>query len=672
MSAKKPTPAKKAKSVAKKTTPKKTEAKKASKAGGEEAKPLMVSSAAAAPTYTRSRRNAATSIERTDKYKNIEDGLVPFKHSGGGVSSNSNLIDVRDAVMLCQKAYYNFAIFRNTIDLMTEFSSSNIYLRGGSKKSRKFFEALFKKINLAGFMDKFFREYYRSGNVFIYRFDSKIKPEDLKRITQTFGSRVLKDGKNVIPTKYIILNPADIKLTGTLSFSTGRYSKTVTDYELEKLKNPETEEEHDIVKNLPEQTRKQLNSRSSMVLIPLDVEKILAVFYKKQDYEPFAVPMGYPVLEDINAKAEMKKIDMAIARTMQQAILLITMGTEPDKGGVNQNNLAAMQQLFTNESVGRVLIADYTTKAEFVVPKIGDLLDAKKYEIFDRDIRIGLNNVLVGEDEKFSNMSIKVKVFIERLKQARETFINEFLFPEIKRMCKNLGFKNYPTPFFEDIDLKDGLSYARIYNRLVELGVLTPREGLMALETGRLPTHGESIEAQEEFKALRDLGLYQPIVGGAKTEVEEDEEEPDEEDKKKTAPPAPGRPAGTDGIPQEVNRRPNDNEHSAPSMAGELFSLEKIKNNLLLANTLNVEVEKSLRKKHSIKRLTNKQKEVAQDITALVIANENPEDWNGSVSLYLENPVDNNKDRVSQIHEIAICHQVDSYLASILFASKKD
>ena len=107
-------------------------------------------------------------------------------------------------------------------------------------------------------------------------------------------------------------------------------------------------------------------------------------------------------------------------------------------------------------------------------------------------------------------------------------------------------------------------------------------------------------------------------------------------------------------------------------MAGELFSLEKIKNNLLLANTLNVEVEKSLRKKHSIKRLTNKQKEVAQDITALVIANENPEDWNGSVSLYLENPVDNNKDRVSQIHEIAICHQVDSYLASILFASKKD
>ena len=55
--------------------------------------------------------------------------------------------------------------------------------------------------------------------------------------------------------------------------------------------------------------------------------------------------MGYPVLEDINWKQEMKKMDMAVARTMQQAILLVTMGAEPEKGGVNQRNLEAMQQL---------------------------------------------------------------------------------------------------------------------------------------------------------------------------------------------------------------------------------------------------------------------------------------------------------------------------------------
>ena len=627
--------------------------------------PLMVSMGSTEST-TRSRRNAAGSITRSDRFKNIEDGMVPFKYSAGSAGSNTSTIDVRDTVKLCQKAYYNFAVFRSTIDMMTEFSVSNIYFRGGSKKSRKFLEALFKKINLTNFMDRFFREYYRSGNVFIYRYASPLQSEDFKKITQTFGTSkpLLAEADATIPTKYIILNPADIRLTGNLSFSTGRYTKLVTDYELHRLRNPETEEDLEIVNNLPENVRKQLDGKSSTIMLPLDPAKVIGVFYKKQDYEPFSVPMGYPVLEDINAKYEMKKIDMAIARTMQQAILLVTMGTEPDKGGVNQKNLQAMQSLFTNESVGRVLIADYTTKAEFVVPRIADLLTPQKYEIFDRDIRLGLNNILFGEGEKFADTSVKVKIFIERLKQARETFIDEFLFPEIKNICKDLGFKNYPTPYFEDIDLRDGLNYARVYTRLIELGILTAEEGVTALETGKLPTIEESIESQQNFKELKDSGLYQPIIGGAKTGDKEDEEdEPKQEG---------GRPEGTDETPQQSEREPSDNMDSSPSLAQEVFSLEKIKNNLILAGQLNSEVEKLLRDKHSIKRMTNKQKAVAQDITELIMANEEPQNWKSNASKYLDNPVDSDKERVSEVSEIALNHQVDNYLAAVLKASTKD
>ena len=65
-------------------------------------------SAASSPT----RRNKAADIHRTDRFKNISDGEVPFKYTYG-VQNKSNL-NVRDTVTLCQKAYYNFAIFRNT------------------------------------------------------------------------------------------------------------------------------------------------------------------------------------------------------------------------------------------------------------------------------------------------------------------------------------------------------------------------------------------------------------------------------------------------------------------------------------------------------------------------------------------------------------------------------
>ena len=138
----------------------KTESNKISGSG----EPLMISTAAAKSTRTRS--NRAGSIERTDRFANIESGMIPFTYSSAGYGGSTSNINVRDTVMLCQKAYYNFAIFRNVIDMMAEFSASKIYLRGGSKKSRDFYTAFFDKINIWTMQDKFFREYYRSGNVF--------------------------------------------------------------------------------------------------------------------------------------------------------------------------------------------------------------------------------------------------------------------------------------------------------------------------------------------------------------------------------------------------------------------------------------------------------------------------------------------------------------------------
>jgi hypothetical protein len=593
------------------------------------------------------RRNAAATINRTDRYKNIDDGLIPFRYSSG-IKANSNM-NVRDAVILCQKCYYNFAVFRNTIDLMTEFSCSNIYFKNGSQKSRDFFSALFKKINLFDFQDKFFREYYRSGNVFIYRFDTKIKDEDINKITQTFGA--LSQAANInLPSRYMILNPADIQIGGTINFSVGRYYKLLSDYELERLKNPKTDEDYEVLRSLPPETQKLIKQNTVGVLtLLLDSDRLSAVFYKKQDYEPFAVPMGYPVLDDINWKAEMKKMDMAVTRTMQQAVLLVTMGDIPNNGGINQKNLEAMQKLFENQSVGRVLIADYTTKAQFVIPDIGNLIGPEKYEVVDRDIHIGLNNILIG-NEKFANQTIKVQVFIERLKQARETFINEFLFPEIRRISKDLGFKNYPTPYFEDIDLKDDIQYSRVYTRLVELGILTPEEGLKAIESGTLPTPEDSLTSQQKFRELKDEGLYQPLIGGAQSG-------------------GAGRPAGSTGIPQSTkNVKPIG--QGAQSKAS-LFDVEKIKNNFILASKLQDKVEASLREKHSLRKLSKQQKDVAFEITKIITSNEEPNNWEANASDYINNPKDKNPNIVSDIQDIAAEHALDIYTASILYHSKK-
>lgn len=654
--------------------------------------PYMVEMATAATQSTTTvRRDVAGNIPRSDRYRNIEDGLVPYRNSSTIYGPDTSTVDVRDAVILCQKAYYNFALFRNIIDLMTEFSVTDIYYRGGSKQSRDFFKALFNKINLWDLQDKFYREYYRSGNVFIYRFDATIQPEDVKKITQIFAAKDAdekvfqynKPKKNVqdvyystpedrtmppfpdpghpqtviidqmtVPARYIILNPADIQMMSTLNFAYGLYFKILTDYEVARLRHPKTPEDIAVYNSLPPAAQQQVHAGARIIAVPLDQDRVSMIFYKRQDYEPFAVPMGFPVLEDINFKYEMRKIDMAICRTMQQMVLLVTCGAKPEEGGVNQKNLDALKNLFKNNSVGRVLVSDYTTKASFVIPDIGELLNPQKYEIVNADINIGLNNVFAGS-EKFANQSQKVDLFIARLEQGRQNFLHNFLMPEIKRIAKCLNFKNFPTAYYEDIKLKDNTNLQKLFARLIEMGVLTPEQGFQAVDKGVIPDPTTFIEEQQEFKKQRDSGLFVPLL------------QPKQQGQ---GPQNSGRPAGTTAPQTTKTISPIGSKASIESTK---FSLTKIKDNMLIAQELEESVTAELKEIHSIKRMSKAQKQIASDITNQIIANEQPSKWLKVVKDYTVNPVDKNPERVKEMITIASEHQLDNdYLAGILLASK--
>ena len=615
--------------------------------------PMMTSYATASDQVSMpSRRNVSGTIERTDRFSNIDYGLVPFKYSNN--VQNKSSLNIRDAVILCQKAYYNFSSFRNVIDLMTEFSCSKVYFTGGNKKARDFFDALFKKINIDNFIDKFFREYYRSGNVFVYRFDYQVGQEDINKITQVFGNDISTAAiKLHLPSKYMILNPADIQYGGNISFVGGNYYKILTDYELQRLRNPTTDEDREVLKSLDQQNKLRLQKKSlsgagAYIMIPLDTDRVNAVFYKKQDYEPFSVPMGFPVLEDINWKQEMKKMDMAITRTTQQAVLLITMGSEMKNGtlNINQKNIEAMQTLFQNQSVGKVLVSDFTTKAEFIIPDIAAILDPKKYEVVNTDIQQGLNNILIG-DEKFSATSIKVNIFFQRLEQGRQAFLNDFLAPEIKRLCKDLGFKNFPTPHFEEIDIRDTSVWNRVSAQLAQLGILTPDECVEAIRSGRLPEPDESLESQNKFKGYKDDGLYAPIAAGGGAGAI-----------------GTGRPPGAKTPQTTKNTSPKGENKKAPAIAS--YSVKNISQSFKDYETLNAEVEDFLKKKHKKKSLNNDQKTVAESIAKAIFMNEQKDSWSSSIKSYLNGEAKQNIERLEELTNISQEHSIDLFSAAVL------
>ena len=110
-------------------------------------------------------------------------------------------------------------------------------------------------------------------NVFVYRFNAKMDKTDAFKINQTFGISQAAEELE-IPSKYIILNPSDIQLQGSISFSTGVYYKVVTDYELQRLRHPQTEEDQEVFDSLPEQTQKLITETKDDNLLCLDLKKV--------------------------------------------------------------------------------------------------------------------------------------------------------------------------------------------------------------------------------------------------------------------------------------------------------------------------------------------------------------------------------------------------------------
>jgi len=553
-----------------------------------------------ASSTTYNRKNVGAFVPVIDRYGSIRNGLLPYDYAMDGVN-------VREAIELCQKAYANVSVFRNAIDVMSEFANTELYLEGGTKKSRDFFNEWFKRIKIWNLKDQYFREYYRGGNIFLYRVDGKFKADDFALLVKQLGG--VSKINNSIPVKYILLNPFDVVARRSSSFATGLYEKILSEYELSRLQTPVTEEDKDILNGLPPKVREQIKIGTYFkngLRIELDPSKLSYSFYKKQDYEPFAVPFGFSVLEDINAKLELKKMDQAITRTVENVILLITMGTDPDKGGINANNLQAMQGLFRNESVGRVLVSDYTTKADFVIPDLNKVLGSEKYKVLNEDIKQGLQNIIVGE-EKYSATEVKAQIFVDRLKESRNAFLNDFLQVEIKRIAKNLGFRSYPTACFRDIDMRDQTQLMRVSSRLMELGILTPQQGMEMFQTGKFPKPEDISPAQSVYIDERKDGYYNPIVGGIPfisppTPVA---------GKINATNKVPGRPEGTTGIPIVKAEYSVKNIHS---------TIKKMEQMRALADA-------SLKKKFKIKTLSEQQSSILDQLCEKVIVSKDAKNW---------------------------------------------
>jgi hypothetical protein len=334
-------------------------------------------------------------------------------------------------------------------------------------------------------------------------------------------------------------------------------------------------------------------------------------------------------------------------RTVENVILMITMGAEPDKGGINPNNVRAMQKLFQNESVGRVLVSDYTTKADFVIPDINKVVGPSKYEVINQDIKEGLQNIILNDD-KYNGAQIKARVFLDRLKEAREAFIQDFLQPEIRRISKDLGFRQYPTVKFKDIDLRDEVQLMRVSTRLMELGILTAEQGMTLFHTGRFPKPDELEQAQEKFVGQRERGYFNPIVGGAPMIDEEEMNKP----KVQPTNGMPGRPEGS------------EDQFSRANIQGTIYEIENLRS-LAFDNLRDkLKVDK--------KGFSKEQEKMVDKLCESVVCSTEKENWSDQIiSCVNDFNVIEKLGTLDGVLNISESHKLELYPSAILYHSNE-
>lgn len=578
-----------------------------------------------------------------------------------GYTGNRSYTGMQEPIMLCMKAWGGVPVVRNAIEVSVEFSCQPLVITCDNVTVKTFFEEWFKAVQMSKLKKQFFREYYRSGNVFLYRFEGKFGPAYYKNFQRAFAVK-----ENRVPIRYELLNPSNVFVPTGLTFPY-TYVRMLSTYEVERLKHPVTVQDKQVYNDLPQMAKDQIKAGSIFpmgIWIPMDPERLRFAFYKKQDYEPLAIPMVWPVLPYIEWDLTLMKMDMELARKIEHAILLITTGEAPSQynggNGINQNNIARLQALFSNQTLTRYLVADYTTKAEWLIPDVKEILGADKYKIVTERIKEGLQSILTGDD-KFANAQIKAKIFIQRLEEGQDDFL-DFLMPEIESICDVMGFRTVPKVSFRKIDLQDEAIMSRIYAQLAQIGVLTAEQTVKAIDTQELPSETDMQVGQEAYKKARDKGLYMPLVGASM------------QDGAGGAAGGPnGRPAGSGGGKQAGPRK-----SSPMGTTKAAFSIKSYTEHLRASQDLTADVEKALQKRFKVKELTGSsaepatQRGIAHTLVKKIVALHPKDRWPKAVAAAIKDPPQIPAEIARELDEIRAEHEVDDFDAALLRWSRTE
>ncbi len=421
-------------------------------------------------------------------------------------------------IKMCMDAYDKVGIVRNIIDLMGDFGCQGVSLVHENKSIEKFYNEWFKKVDGKERSERFLNNLYRTGNVFVYKSYADITPA-VQKYLKTIAAKSPNDikvelpkiEKNRIPWRYNFLNPLTVDIKdGEVSLFLGRknYELTPGNAFLDNFKRGDMPIK--MLETLPPEVKRAIQQKQQRV--PLDEDRLCVCYYKKDDWQQWAHPMVYAILDDIVMLEKMKLADLAALDGAISNIRLWTLGDFdnkilPTKAGINK-----LRNILASNTGGGTMELVWGPELSFLESnsQVYKFLGSEKYQSVLNSIYAGLGvpptlTGMAGNGGGFTNNFISLKTLTERLQYGRD-MLTKFWEKEVEYVRRAMGFRKGATVTYDQMSLSDEAAEKNLLIQLADRDMISNET---VLERFKEVPGVERMRLQREDKA-RDKDKMPP------------------------------------------------------------------------------------------------------------------------------------------------------------------
>lgn len=367
-----------------------------------------------------------------------------------------------------EEIYQRVGLVKNVIDLMGDFASQGVRLVHKNKRIERFYRQWFKKIKGKDRSERFLNNLYKTGNVVINRQTGKLSLKVADELYKAISSPDIYVDKieqpiaekREIPWKYTFIDPVvvDISAGAIAAFATKKLLEISLPSNLRKaILSPKNSAEQAIVDSLPEAIIQAAKQKKGY---PLDPNKTLVFHYKKDDWQNWAYPMIYAIMDDITILEKLKLADMSALDGAISNIRIFKLGNLEHKIAPTKAATAKLAQILGNNVGGGTMDLVWGPDIELLESKtsVHQFLGEGKYIPHLNSVYAGLGipPTLTGTfgAAGTTNNFISLKTLTQRLQYGRD-ILTEFWEQEIILVQKAMGFR-YPAKIeFDRMDLSN-------------------------------------------------------------------------------------------------------------------------------------------------------------------------------------------------------------------------